>query len=127
MSSSGIPEGVRQERRQAPRLNITISRVLVVGLVTSVALLLVGVVLTVARPGLPVIHTTSISDLPRALGALEPVGFFDLGLLVLLATPAARVAALLVSFARRRLWIFSGVSLLVLVVLALSAFLGLRG
>jgi uncharacterized membrane protein len=127
MSPSDTSEGLRQGRRPAPRLNVTISRVLVIGLVASVALLLVGVVLTVVRPGLAVIHTTSISDLPRALGALEPVGFFDLGLLVLLATPAARVAALLVSFARRRLWIFSGISLLVLVVLALSAFLGLRG
>jgi uncharacterized membrane protein len=50
-----------------------------------------------------------------------------LGLLVLLATPAARVATLLVAFARRRLWLFSGLGLIVLTVLALSAYLGLRG
>ena len=92
----------------------------------AVLLLLVGVVLTVARPGVP-LWAGSITEMPRALAALEPGGFFDLGLLVLLATPAARVVALLIAFARRRLWVFSGVSLVVLIVLVLSAFLGLRG
>jgi uncharacterized membrane protein len=60
------------------------------------------------------------------VGALEPGGFFDLGLLLLLATPAARVVALFVGFARRRSWLFAGCSAVVLVALALSAFLGLR-
>jgi uncharacterized membrane protein len=46
---------------------------------------------------------------------------------VLLVTPAARVVALLVAFGRRRLWTFVAVSVVVLVVLALSAFFGLRG
>jgi uncharacterized membrane protein len=109
------------------RLNVVVSRVLVVGLLAAVALLLVGVILTLARSGVPPHHETSVPDLPRAVAALEPGGFFDLGLLVLLATPVVRVVALLVAFARRRQWLFSGISVVVLVVLALSAFLGLRG
>jgi uncharacterized membrane protein len=109
------------------RLNMIISRVLTIGLIVAVALLLLGVILTVARPGLEPLHKTSISDMPGAIAALEPGGFFDLGLMVLLATPVARVAALLVAFARRRMWLFSGCSVVVLVVLAISAFLGLRG
>ena len=109
-----------------PRLAGRLSRVLLAGLSLAVLLLLVGVVLTVARPGVP-LWISSIRDIPAALAALEPGGFFDLGLLVLLATPAARVVALLIAFARRRLWVFSGVSLVVLIVLVLSAFLGLRG
>jgi uncharacterized membrane protein len=109
-----------------PRLASRLSRVLLAGLSLAVLLFLVGVVLTVAKPGVP-LSASSITEMPGALAAFEPGGFFDLGLLVLLATPAARVIALLVAFARRRLWVFSGVSLVVLMVLALSAFLGLRG
>ena len=109
-----------------PRLASRLSRVLLAGLSLAVLLFLVGVVLAVAKPGVS-LSASSITEMPGALAALEPGGFFDLGLLVLLATPAARVIALLVAFARRRLWVFSGVSLVVLIVLALSAFLGLRG
>ena len=67
----------------------------------------------------------SRSSSARYTPCVEAGGFFDLGLLVLLATPAARVVALLVAFTRRKLWIFSGVSLIVLGVLALSGYLGL--
>lgn len=109
------------------RLNAIISRVLLIGLIAAVTLLLVGVVLTVARPGLAPLHKTAIPDMPRAIAALEAGGFFDLGLMVLLATPVVRVVALLIAFARRRMWLFSGFSVVVLVVLAISAFLGLRG
>jgi len=48
--------------------------------------------------GVPVPRKTSIQGIPRALRALEPGGFFQLGLLVLLATPAARVAALFLAY-----------------------------
>jgi uncharacterized membrane protein len=109
-----------------PRLASRLSRLLLAGLSLAVALLVAGVVLAALKPEVP-ISVSSISGLPGALAALEPGGFFDLGLLVLLATPAARVGALIFAFARRRLWLFSGVSLVVLLVLALSVFLGLRG
>jgi uncharacterized membrane protein len=108
-----------------PRLALALSRLLLAGLSLAVLLMLVGAVLAAVRTGTPVVRESSISALPSALGALEPGGFFDLGLLVLLATPAARVVALLVAFARRRLWVFSGVSLVVLSVLVLSGYLGL--
>lgn len=108
------------------RLNHTISRVLLIGLIAAILLLLAGAVLTIARPGLEPVRETRISDIPGAVGALEPGGFFDLGLLLLLATPIARVVALLIGFARRRMWLFSGFSAVVLAALALSIFLGLR-
>lgn len=107
------------------RLASRLSLLLLVGVSLAVALFVTGVVLTAIKPEVPV-STSSIPGLPGSLAALEPGGFFDLGLIVLLATPAARVAALLIAFARRREWLFSGLSLLVLFVLVLSAFLGLR-
>jgi uncharacterized membrane protein len=108
-------------------LNRTIARVLAVGLFSAVALLLAGAILALAGRGPSPAHEVSIVDVPRAIAALEPSGFLHLGLLVLLATPVARVVALGVGFGRRGSWVFCGLSVFVLAVLALSAYLGLRG
>jgi uncharacterized membrane protein len=107
--------------------NILIAKVLRVGLVASVAVLLVGVILAAAGRGTPVPNPISLSDMPRTLWHVEAGGVFSLGLLILLLTPAARVLALAVVFSRQRLWVFLGCSLLVLAVLVLSGVLGLRG
>jgi uncharacterized membrane protein len=108
-------------------LNVTVSHVLAGGLVLSVVLLLIGAVLAISGRGPSVPSVTSITDMPRAIAALEPGGFLDLGLLVLLATPVARAIVLAAGFARRRSWLFFGMSTFVLALLALSAYLGLRG
>ena len=108
-------------------MNRFVSRMLSIGLLVSVALLLTGVVVALVRPDLPSLHEVSIADMPRALAALEPGGFFELGLLALVATPVARVFALGVGFARHRQWMFVSFSAVVLAVLALGAILGLKG
>jgi uncharacterized membrane protein len=122
-----IPPAPRRGSRREARLNLTVSRALTTGLLVAVALLVVGVVLSLARPDVPLLGKTSISDIPRAVAAFEPGGFFDLGLLVLVAAPVAGVVALVIGYARRRSWLFCGLSVFVLAILALSAFLGLRG
>ena len=126
-TQAGATSPDSERRETESRLNATISRVLTVGLAVAIVVLLVGIVLAAARPGLPALHKNSIPDIPRAVGAFEPGGFFELGLLLLLATPAARVVALLVGSARRKAWLFSALSLVVLIVLALSMLIGLRG
>jgi uncharacterized membrane protein len=108
-------------------MNRIVSRVLSIGLGTTVVLLLAGVVVALARPDVPLAHEASIADLPRALAALEPGGFFLLGLLVLVATPVARVVVLGLGYARRREWMFVGFSAVVLAVLVLSVIWGLSG
>jgi uncharacterized membrane protein len=125
MNPSEGTHQVREEHRDEMRLNTLISRVLIVGLLTAIGLLVVGVILTIARPGVPVPRTSSIQDIPAQLAALEPAGFYQLGLLVLLATPFARVVALGVAYARRRQWLFTALSLVVIVMLVLSLILGL--
>lgn len=107
------------------RLERVLSWLLLVGLLVAVLLMLTGTVLAGVEVGGEVGHESSVTDVPRALANLEPNGFFDLGLLVLLATPIARVLALLIGFSRRQAWLFSAVSLVVLVVLALSVVIGL--
>jgi uncharacterized membrane protein len=108
-------------------MNRFVSRMLSTGLLAAVVLLLAGVVVMLVRPDLPLLHEASIADMPRALAAIEPGGFFELGLLVLVATPVARVVALGVGFARCREWLFVSFSAVVLTVLVLGAILGLRG
>ena len=125
MSPSEVIPRVREQHREEMRLNSVISRVLVVGLLAAIALLVVGVILTIARPGVAVPHATSIKDIPAQLAALEPGGFYQLGLLVLLATPFARVVALGAAFATRRRWLFAAISFVVMTMLILGAVLGL--
>ena len=123
-SESTHTSGVRDEHRDEMRLNTVISRVLIVGLMTAVTLLIIGAILAIARPGVAVPHVTSVRDIPSELASLRPGGFFELGLLVLLATPFARVLALGVAFARRRWWRFAGISAAVAALLILGAVLG---
>ncbi len=123
----GGASGAGPDRRGEAGLNLTISRVLVAGLILALALLLVGVFMILAGGDATSGGVASISDMPRAIAALDPNGFFYLGLLVLLLTPVCRVIALVVAFARRRAWLFCSFSVFVLAVLGLSAYLGLGG
>jgi uncharacterized membrane protein len=127
MSASDATRGptVRDDHRAEARLNAVISRVLVVGLLIAVGLLVIGVILAAARPGATVVDSTSISDIPAQLAAGEPSGFLQLGLLVLLATPFARVVALGIAYTQMRQWLFAGISALVAVLLVVGAVLGL--
>jgi uncharacterized membrane protein len=125
VSGAQTDSRVREEHRQELRLNSAIARVLIVGLLIAIALLVIGVILTIARPHVPVPHHTSVKDIPGQLARLEPGGFYQLGLLVLLATPFARVVALGIAFTARRQWLFAGISFAVMLMLMLGAGLGL--
>jgi uncharacterized membrane protein len=107
------------------RLSRVLSRMMLAGLALAIVLMIAGAVLAAVR-GSSVQSSTSITDLPKLLANGDPSGLLDLGLLVLLATPFARVVALVIAFASRREWLFAGISLVVIAILALSAFLGLR-
>lgn len=111
--------------RADARLNAVLSRLLLGGLVLAVALMVAGFVVTAARGEGSMPRTGSIVAVPGLLADLEPAGFFDLGLLLLLATPAARVSVLVVAFARRREWRFAALSAAVLAILAAGVVLGL--
>jgi uncharacterized membrane protein len=108
-----------------PRVARAVSRLLLAGLIVAIGLMLAGAIIAAVRGAGSVEDLSSITRLPHLLATLDATGFIDLGLLVLLATPAARVVALLIVFAARRQWLFAGVSFAVMVILALSAFLAL--
>jgi uncharacterized membrane protein len=66
--------------------------------------------------------TTDFSNLTARLGILQPLAICQLGLLVLLATPVARVAASVVAFAMERDRLYAAITLAVLAVLLASIF-----
>ncbi|MDP3541734.1 MAG: DUF1634 domain-containing protein [Elusimicrobiota bacterium] len=110
----------------APRdpASAAVARTLTAGVAASLLAMALGYVLALLGGGPLPAAATPLADLPSGLGALDPGAVMSLGLLLLLATPAARVAVLVWQFARRREWLFAAVSLTVLGILAASVALG---
>jgi uncharacterized membrane protein len=102
----------------------TVNRILVVGVTVAVALMAAGLVLGVAGgEGLPS-HVVSLGDLPSLLGSFDPAAYLSLGLIVLIATPFARVAGTIVAFAREHDRRYVVITVVVLVVMCLGVALG---
>jgi uncharacterized membrane protein len=66
--------------------------------------------------------TTDFANLPARLATLEPLAICQLGLLVLLATPVARVASSVVGFALERDRLYTAITLAVLAILLAGIF-----
>jgi uncharacterized membrane protein len=69
-------------------------------------------------PGGP--STRTLSGIVRSAASLQSEGFMQFGLLLLIATPVARVALALVGFALEKDRLYTVVSLIVLLILAFS-------
>jgi uncharacterized membrane protein len=103
-------------------LERSVARLLSVGTYASIALLAAGV-LAMAAAGRSALDAGPGFDLGRIapdLAALRPEGFLWLGVVLILATPSARVAASLVGYLRRGDRSMAVVSILILAVIALS-------
>lgn len=127
-TSSSDPEGPPADPASLER---TIARLLTVGTYVSIGLLTIGLGLMLASGIDPLAGGPALDParlVPDVL-ALQPAGFLWLGLLVVVATPAARVGASLVGYARageRPMVVVAG---LILTVIAVSVALakGLEG
>lgn len=112
------------------RLELIIGNLLRIGVMLAAAVVLVGGVLYLAghhadsasyrqfSPGDPAIQ--SVSGILQSAGHLNSEGLIQLGLLLLIATPVARVALAVVGFALERDRLYAVVSLIVLTILAFS-------
>ena len=115
--------GLTQPPSQAIDLDRTIARLLSAGTYLSVSLLAIGVVLLLATGRSPLdgsAHQLDLAQIPADILALRPEGFLWPGLLVMIATPAARVAASLVGYARSGEWEMVLVAILILGVIAVG-------
>lgn len=108
-------------------LDLAVARLLTVGTYLSIALLAAGVAAMVATGASPLDTAPGfdIGRIPADLVALRPEGFLWLGLVVVIATPSARVAASLVGYLRGRDRIMAAVAVLILGVIALSVILAI--
>ena len=112
-------------------LERTIARLLSVGTAAAIALLLVGLALMLANGIAPLSGGPAFEAgrLIADLAALQPAGFIWLGLLVVVATPSARVLTTLIGYGRRGEPAMAVVAGLILIVIAISVALatGLEG
>ena len=116
-------------------MNVIISNLLKYGVMVSTVIVVLGVVLTFARPpasfpgslqqlvsanfGRP---TLVVSQLFAGVAAADPSSVLQLGLIILLATPVARVLASVILFAAERDRTYVAITLFVLIVLIVSIF-----
>lgn len=113
----------------ADGLEHRIARLLTVGTLASVALLAVGAVLAVASGASPLLPPPAFDParIVDDVAALRPTGFIWLGLLGTLATPASRVMAALVGYARQGEQGMAVISGLILIVIAAGVAAGIAG
>jgi uncharacterized membrane protein len=113
------------------RFRAMVSLVLIAGVLTSAALIAAGfgAALLVGWQATPLggtastAATTDFSNLPARLATLEPLAVSQLGLLVLLATPVARVAASVFGFLVEGDRLYTAITSAVLAVLLASILL----
>ena len=115
------------------RFRVLVSGVLIVGVVVSAGLITVGFLSSFvvgwsgSLRGLAISDTqaSDFSALATGLAELRPVAFAQAGLLVLIATPVARVLASVIGFALEGDRLYAAITLAVLAILLLSL-LGVR-
>ena len=113
------------------RFELMVSVVLIVGVVISGAVIAAGFLASFAvgwtgsLTGAPSasILPTSFGDVLTGLRDLRPLAIKQAGLLLLIATPVARVAISAVAFLRRRDMLYLGLTVAVLCILLASLFL----
>ena len=137
-----MPEPIRNHvptAEQDQRLELAIATLLRIGVVLAALLVLAGGVLALRHPGAPApsyatfeapgntAATTSqhhpvhsIAGVFRDLQHLSGRPIIALGLLVLIATPIARVIFAIVGFARERDGLYTAISVIVLAILLFS-------
>jgi len=106
------------------KTNSVISGVLLFGVVTSLILILIGSILLMGNRNQSI--QVGPSGLIDGILKIQPYSIINLGIVVLLLTPAARVIAAGISFAVERDYRYIAISALVLGVMTAAAVVGLK-
>jgi uncharacterized membrane protein len=124
----------RKDMSAIERTELIISGVLRGGVFVSAAVIGIGVVAFYAHDAAAGGHGISDMPFPHTLAAVfaglgdgDPLAIIALGLLILLATPFTRVAVSILAFAVERDWMYTTITVLVLLILVVSFLLGQGG
>src|SRR4051794_7059804 len=131
MASLGGSKGAPGPRRWSDdEIELLLGNLLRAGVLIAAAVVLVGGVLYLKKYGRMPPHYREFAAEPedlrhvpgilRAAAALRPRGLIQFGLLLLIATPVARVAFSLVAFVLQRDRLYTAITLFVLTLLVLS-------
>lgn len=106
-----------------------IAHILTIGTLVAVVLLAIGCLLLLASGQSPLdpYPPLDLGRLASDIGTLQPAGALWVGLIVVIATPAARVLAALVGYARSGERGMTVVAALILVVIAIGVVAGTLG
>lgn len=118
--------GDRVRAGNSRSLESSIGRLLTIGTYVSVGLIAIGTVLLIDSGRSPLDTAPALDPsrlIPDLLG-LQPAGFLWLGILGVVATPAARVAAALVGFSRSGERRMALVAAAILIVIAIGVVTG---
>lgn len=124
--------------RALGRVERVISTLLRLGVITSITVIFIGMLISLARHPQavrdpqalnPLISKNasfphSLKDVTSGVLAVQGQAIMALGLLILIATPVMRVAVSIVAFAMQRDWIYLAITSTVLALLILSFLLG---
>ncbi len=120
--SATVPDSRAASVARALAAERLIGRLLIAITYVSVGLLAVGVVLMIADSISPTSGgpPLDLATLGAQLAAGEPAAFLWLGLLAVIAAPIGRVIVAAVAYARESDWLMLGVSIAILVVIAVG-------
>ena len=109
---------------QSRDLNEVVHSVLIIGLYASVLLMVAGVAIDLIRSRALPTEVLSLSEAWSRTIHLRASGYFSLGLLILILTPLLRVIGSFLTFLWQRDWRYVGVTLVVMVVMLISLWVG---
>ena len=138
-SSAASPANPQEDRRVV-RVEIVISWVLRIGVITSLAVVIIGLALIFAQRPKLLSSPTALQELtrrdavfPHTLSAVfqgisraqgQGEAIVAIGLLLLILTPVARVAVSVLAFLYQRDRVFTFITLAVLIILLMSFVIG---
>lgn len=120
----------KERRSEAEEVEAIVSRVLRIGVLISAAVIVAGLILLLiaGNTGYPEgTYPVSPGAAVAGAAALKPAAVLQTGLMLLILTPVLRVAASLFIFLKERDYLYVVITLIVLVILAVSFLLGKAG
>lgn len=114
-----------EEAKNRHALNRVIHRILVLGLILSTTVLLGGLALSAITHQPVPAKVLNFKQVLDGLRTGSPASFLSLGILLLIATPVLRVVGSLFEFIATGDWRYAFVTSLVLLILAISTFVGI--